>query len=437
MDREPALYVVAVFSAISYHRNRHFLPRGRDNAMAFHEALVLVETSDDIDRDSATFPPLAETDKLFDFMLEYLPEEAQSHGKGKTQGPTTKKGERTTRVRSLASSSTVLQRRRRAEMLSLKDQATELQKALDQILSGGEANLAILTLNAKTYADAKARGQRLSRWHRCALEQYEMRNKSQELNRQLKKILSQQKNTTSSLRRILRKQSLAQDMNYLMKHESPEHLFGPLADNDVSRSMAQLEHAVDYMFQHRTSMLSSAPALSSPMQTSYREQRHGDVVEFIISTPMSCSMADASNVILTYPIKDGTPTRQKMVTLTLHHLGKTLQFEKLHCIRRFSEPGKITLVYSDILLLRSKGLRFCSDGYTIIVPLPADPLRTCVVHSVLKRRIDNEPSQQALFAKNVALGALSKAVRLFWQSEQSRLADEAVRISGESSYAIL
>ncbi|KAH7492662.1 uncharacterized protein KRP23_1563 [Phytophthora ramorum] len=130
--------------------------------MAFHEALALVETSDDIDRDSATFPPLAEIDKLFDTMLEYLPEEAKSHGKGKTQGPTTK-GERTTRVRSPA-------------------------KSVGPNIDGGEANPAILTLNAKTYADAKARGQRLSLWHRCALEQYEMRNKSQELNRQLKKF---------------------------------------------------------------------------------------------------------------------------------------------------------------------------------------------------------------------------------------------------------
>ncbi|KAL4087977.1 hypothetical protein PRIC1_012408 [Phytophthora ramorum] len=400
--------------------------------MAFHEALALVETSDGIDRDSATFPPLAEIDKLLDTMLEYLPEEAQSHGKGKTQGPTTKKGERTTRVRSPASSSTVLQRRRRAEILSLRQQATELQKALDQILSGGEANPAILTLNAKTYADAKARGQRLSRWHRCALEQYEMRNKSQELNRQLKKILSQQRNTSSSLRRILRRQSLAQDMNNVMKHESPEHLFGPLADNDVSRSMAQLEHAVDYMFQHRTSMLSSAPALSSPVQTSYSEQRKGDVVEFVVSTPMSCSMANASNVMWNYH-NNQTPENMpnvfhNMETLTMQHLEDTLQFDKLHYVRKFSESDKITFACSDILLLRSKGLRFLLKGYISFMPLPADPLHTCVVHSVFKVHCDNEAGQQSAFANGVALGSLSKYVRLCWQSEQSRLVDETTRI---------
>ncbi|KAL4165579.1 hypothetical protein KRP22_014289 [Phytophthora ramorum] len=402
--------------------------------MAFHEALALVETSDGIDRDSATFPPLAEIDKLLDTMLEYLPEEAKSHGKGKTQGPTTKKGERTTRVRSPASSSTVLQRRRRAEILSLRQQATELQKALDQILSGGEANPAILTLNAKTYADAKARGQRLSRWHRCALEQYEMRNKSQELNRQLKKILSQQRNTSSSLRRILRRQSLVQDMKYLMKHESPEHLFGPLADNDVSRSMAQLESAVENMYQYATPQfeVGSTPALSSPVQTSYSEQRKGDVVEFVVSTPMSCSMANASNVMWNYH-NNQTPENMpnvfhNMETLTMQHLEDTLQFDKLHYVRKFSESDKITFACSDILLLRSKGLRFLLKGYITFMPLPADPLHTCVVHSVFKVHCDNEAGQQSAFANGVALGSLSKYVRLCWQSEQSRLVDETTRI---------
>ncbi|KAL4116559.1 hypothetical protein PRIC2_012011 [Phytophthora ramorum] len=208
--------------------------------------------------------------------------------------------------------------------------------------------------------------------------------------------------------------------------------------------MAQLESAVENMYQYATPQfeVGSTPALSSPVQTSYREQRKGDVVKFVVSTPMSCSMAEASNMILTYLEKERTPgskpnALQMMEPLTLHHLDDPLQFEKLHYIRQFSEPEKTTFVCSDILLLRSKGLRFGTKGITTVVPLPADPLRTCVVHLVLKLRVDNEPNKQALFAKDIALGALSKAIRLFWQSEQSRLADEAVRISGESSYAIL
>ncbi|KAL4165582.1 hypothetical protein KRP22_014292 [Phytophthora ramorum] len=430
-----------------------FLHREGDNFTTLHEASAFIDPSGDIDMNSAAFPLSEEIDELLGSMIEYSPEETE---KGKTQNPTIKKKKKTVtakkkkkkkRVRSPASSSTVLQRRRRADILSLRGQVTELQQVLNELLSGGDANSAILRFNTilklKTYADTKVPGQMLSLWHRCAIEQYEMRNKSEKQYQQLKKILSQQKNTTSSLRRILRRQSLAQDMNY-MKPKSPVTIREPLADNDVCRSMAQLESAVENMYQYATPQfeVGSTPALSSPVQTSYREQRKGDVVEFVVSTPMRCSMAEASNMILTYLEKERTPgskpnALQMMEPLTLHHLDDPLQFEKLHYIRQFSEPEKIAFVCSDILLLRSKGLRFGTNGITTVVPLPADPLRTCVVHLVLKLRVDNEPNKQALFAKDIALGALSKAIRLFWQSEQSRLADEAVRISGESSYAIL
>ncbi|KAL4165587.1 hypothetical protein KRP22_014297 [Phytophthora ramorum] len=434
------------------------LPCEGDNAMTLQEALAFIDPSDDIDRNNATLPPLEETDELLGSVMEFLLQETTSLD-GKAQKPTTKQERTTTttptktkttatekttgkekRVRNPISSSTVLQRRKKAEILSLRQQATELQKALDQILSGGEANPAILTLNAKKYADAKARGQRLSRWQRSALEQYEMRNKSQELNRQLKKIISQQRNTSNSLRRILRRQSLAQDMNYLMKHLSTARVHGSLADNGVHRCMAQLAHAVDSMYQHPTPIFGSAPSVLSHVQTSYSEQRKGDVVAFITSTPMRCSMADASNVVWSHLKKEQTlhveskpNVLHNTEPVTLHHLDESLQFEKLHYVRKISEPDKITLVYSAILLLHSEGLKFCINGLTTIMPLPADPLHTCAVHTVVKLHVDKKPGQESPFAQDVALGALSKDIRLYRQSEQSSLVDEAVRVSGESS----
>uniref|UniRef100_H3GZQ4 START domain-containing protein n=1 Tax=Phytophthora ramorum TaxID=164328 RepID=H3GZQ4_PHYRM len=419
-----------------------FLPQEGENIVTLQEALAFIETSGGINRDSATFPPLDEIDEFLGSIIEHSPEVVKSHER-KTRKPQNTRQKKTTekkkRVRSAASSSTVLQRRKKAEILSLREQATEMQNVLNQLLSHDE-NSRIPKLNAKTYADLKAQGQNLSRWHRCALEQYEMKCNSHQVNRQLKKFLSQQWNTSESLRRILQRQSLVQDMDYLMKHESPARFHASLANSDVGRCMAQLEDAVDNMFHHSASQfeVGSAPSLLSPAQTSYKEQRKGDLVEFIVSTPMTCSMADACDVIWNYLKQEQTPgstpnALQMMVPWTVTHLEDTFQFEKLHYIRKFSEPEKITLVCSDILLLRSKGLKLCSKGYTTITPLPADPLHSCVVRSVLKLRVDSKADQLSDFATDVALGALSKAIRLFWQSEQTRLADEAVRISGEST----
>uniref|UniRef100_H3GPW2 Uncharacterized protein n=1 Tax=Phytophthora ramorum TaxID=164328 RepID=H3GPW2_PHYRM len=231
----------------------------RDNIV--ETGTTFIDPSDDIDRNNATLPPLEETDELLGSVMEFLLQETTSLD-GKAQKPTTKQGRTTTtkttatptekttgkkkRVRSPASSSTVLQRRKKAEILSLRQQATELQTLLNQLLSP-DASSAAPKLNAKKYADAKARGQRLSRWQRSALEQYEMRCKSQKLNRQLKKIASQQRN------------------------------------NGVHRCMAQLAHAVD---KSKPNVLHS-----------------------------------------TEPV-------------TLHHLDESLQFEKLHYLRKVSEPGK-------------------------------------------------------------------------------------------------
>ncbi|KAH7465601.1 uncharacterized protein KRP23_12141 [Phytophthora ramorum] len=435
------------------------LPCEGDNAMTLQEALAFIDPSDDIDRNNATLPPLEETDELLGSVMGVLLEETTSLD-GKAQKPTTKQERTTTttptktaatektmgkkkRVRSPASSSTVLQRRKKAEILSLRQQATELQTLLNQLLSP-DASSAVPKLNVKTCADSKARGQRPSQWQRSALEQYEMRCKSQQLNRQLKKIASQQRSTTISLRAILRRQSLVQDMNNVMKHESPEHLFGPLADNGVHRCMAQLAHAVDSMYQHPTPIFGSAPSVSSHVQTSYKEQRKGDVVAFITSTPMRCSMADASNVVWSHFVKEQplhVESKPNVLhstePVTLHHLDESLQFEKLHYLRKISEPGKVTLVYSAILLLHSEGLKFCINGLTTIMPLPADPLHTCAVHTVVKLHVDKKTGQESPFAQDIALGALSKAVRLYRQSEQSSLVDEAARVSGEPSYFML
>jgi hypothetical protein len=117
------------------------------------------------------------------------------------------------------------------------------------------------------------------------------------------------------------------------------------------------------------------------------------------------------------------------VNYALQHRGCALHFDKLHFLRRFEENDRIVLVWSDCRVLSSKKLQYRTLGYTAITPSAIAPLGKCTVHTTLQLEMVCAKGGSGTFkeAQELALGALSRMMRSFWQDEQNRLVEEASR----------
>jgi nitroreductase len=173
-----------------------------DEALAFIDSCES-ESQDDDARSSASVAHLTEPISLegIDELLE-----AAVHGPTKTPSPThsvavqaASPARKKKRVRSAASSSTVLQRRKRAELQSLRDQAAELEAYLAHLKGAGGQQTSLVAMK-----DAE----RLSPWQQHALLQYEQRQQSELTNRRLRETLEKQLKTANKLRGVLQKRNL-------------------------------------------------------------------------------------------------------------------------------------------------------------------------------------------------------------------------------------
>jgi hypothetical protein len=174
-----------------------------DNLLTLDQVLEFLDANTDSESDGssdAVFPPADETDDLLSAVVRETLDHAEGHpSKPRATATTAPKKKR---KRSPASSSTVLQRRKRAEIQALREQVAALQLQVNDLrYSGG--NSVPTVLNANTFTDAKTRLQKLSRWHRHAVEQYGVRLESEQVNRRLKGMLLKQRKAVKSLHGVL------------------------------------------------------------------------------------------------------------------------------------------------------------------------------------------------------------------------------------------
>ncbi|OWZ07073.1 hypothetical protein PHMEG_00020587 [Phytophthora megakarya] len=303
--------------------------------------------------------------------------------------------EKKKRVRSPASSSTVLQRRRRADILSLRQQVEELKSFQMEYIISGHIPTAP-KLNCVKATEFKQHFGSLSQWQQRALRQYDSRQHAEEINRELRAIWARQRKFSNTLNRLLHKGS----------------------KSSVSESFFIIV------------WVSLCP---------YKEQRRGNIVEFVTNTPINCSVKEAGNMIWRNLEKDQvrgrtTGSLQKVVSLTMDGHMETLRLDKMHFIRKFQEDDRMVIVCSDLHLLRSKGLKFTSKGYSTITKSNEDPTTASVVRIVLQLRMENCTTHATNQSETIVLLSLRTMIRKYLQSEQLRLTEEAECVRA-ASYA--
>ncbi|RLN49703.1 hypothetical protein BBJ28_00005025 [Nothophytophthora sp. Chile5] len=268
-------------------------------------------------------------------------------------------------------SSTRLQRRKKAEILALREEAQDLEAELRQMKRMGES--------------AK------SRWFATASAQYQERLRSEKTNRKLRAIYADQAAVSESFRQLLQKQPVLYvrtcGMDYVFKTPTPTARH-PLADIDDSvLVMSELEAMVEGLYLDSSSVFRSKvlPSISSNLMVR-DDIRRGKTVEITTTTPMSCSMEAAGALLW----KDLTTQRE--------YVDKTIRFVRLHVgftqsatpidglafTRKFEEPNRIALVMAQQMLLPAEALSIGMHSWTVVTRSEVEPQRASIVRSVLR-----------------------------------------------------
>jgi len=94
----------------------------------------------------------------------------------------------------------------------------------------------------------------------------------------------------------------------------------------------------------------------------------------------------------------------------------TAHFHKFHFLRKFEEKDRVVIIWSDVLQMTAKKLRFRTVAHAVFTRSEADPLNASVMHTDFKLSMDLPAS-----GRDVVLGGYGRLMRKFWQGEQNRL----------------
>ncbi|KAG2818188.1 hypothetical protein PC112_g12743 [Phytophthora cactorum] len=358
--------------------------------------------------------------------------------KAKTQKPKQKSAKKR-RVRSAETSSTGLQRRKRAELASLREQVEELQGVLDQLKHAGHLSL----FQSVDGAEPSSAPEGETQWHGRAIEQYRLRLQAEKVHRHLIAITKNHNKVREALCGVLQKRSVLYGMDYLKNDKLPRRGAALSGVSPVDSWMAQLENTAEHLrllssrFEIKQQLLTS---VNNAMQFKYDERRKTKIIEFETTTPLNCSLQEASSFLWSDFRSDrilGTKpdTLIKKTMLTMPSCKGAIIAEKLHFLRKYQYEGQMVLTWADIMVLPGKReLQFRTEGIILLSTSTANPDQT-LCRSFLKLYLDiNDVGCQlrpedVAYAQDIVLGAMAMKLRLYWQSFQNMLIDGANRTS--------
>ncbi|KAL4165569.1 hypothetical protein KRP22_014279 [Phytophthora ramorum] len=334
------------------------------------------------------------------------------------------------RVRSAETSSTGLQRRKRAELASLRDQVEELQDVLAQLKRAGVAYL-------PTAGTVETSMQ--NQWHSRAIEQYRRRLQAEKVNRHLKAILKNHKKVREALGGVLQKRDVLYGMDYLTHCEVPR--FGEVLSgvHPVDAWMHKLEATSERLHLRASSIfepMHETTSVNASMQCKYDERRKTKTIVFETTTPLSCSLQDASDFLWRHFQSDRTlgakpNTLQKQINMAMPSRQGAINTEKLHFMRKYQDAEQTLVSWADIMVLPTKReLHFRTEALILLTRSTDNP-NQAVSRSLLKLYLDSSDATLALrpedvaYAQDIVLGAMAMKLRIYWQSFQNMILEGA------------
>ncbi|ETI41292.1 hypothetical protein F441_13405 [Phytophthora nicotianae CJ01A1] len=317
------------------------------------------------------------------------------------------------RVRSAGSSSAVLQRRKKAEIESLREESKTLETYLSHLRRTGGPEKAMAITNGDELR---------SEWQRHAFIQYQQRYASEQTNRHLKELMSKQQRLSRKLRRNLFKRNALDGIEFVRTLESPTFDEAPFIVKGSNVLMRQVEDEVNNIYCDFNRICQPVEDRSSS-EVTYGEKCKANIMEFTTTTPLSWPMTSAFthvwNMLESSLDRSRNPnTLERRVNLTIPiGNGTSCHFHKLHFLHKYEEEDRIIVIWSDLMQMTTRTVKLRSLAYVVFTPSKNDP----------SQAEDIVSQQDIRFGREVLLGAFARLMRTFWQDQQNRLLEVTSR----------
>ncbi|ETL87990.1 hypothetical protein L917_12908 [Phytophthora nicotianae] len=359
------------------------------------------------------------------------------------------------RARSAASSSTRLQQKKRAEIQALREEAQELETQVE-LLKKSKFLPGDMVLELDDSVFEVSQEKQPSNWHEMAIAQYRERLVSEKTNRRLKSILANQEKVNSALSGLLQKRSVLSGMDYVFTAQSGVDsalLTGEDSSNaqpsEVNKKvMTELEQAVQRMYKEaKTHSKHNKPvsAITCDMRIKH-DARRGKVIEFVTTTPMSCSLESATEIVwkeistyLEYPDKvyncirgEKPNTQEKTFVMSLKSPSGMLELNGVQYMEKFEELDQTIFTAAESMVLPAKGLQYRNECWMTVTP-SASESNVSIVEIFFQLYMERDDgliasTEDLAYAQNIVMGSLSNTLRKFFQTQQNALMEKAGRI---------
>ncbi|KAG7378007.1 hypothetical protein PHYPSEUDO_010691 [Phytophthora pseudosyringae] len=337
------------------------------------------------------------------------------------------------RIRRPETSSTAFHRRKKAEILALREEAQVLELRLKSIKE--TERLAWEKRLGNTTSDAKGDTLDGYLWLTDALQQYRRRDEAEGLNRKLKALWASQLRVSDSIRAVLLKPSTLLGLDIVCSTIPQGPTDTPTADIDMPR----LRTLVDLLYlQTDTVVHDQGESLLRNFSGVTIDQHRGKTAQFHNTTPLACSIETARDFIWSDFQRLRTPghkphTLEKTFTMTTKTKAGVLSFDRLHSLRRYVEKDRFVVVCSDVMTLQQSGLRFRSEGWLVVSRANADPDRACVARNFKQLFLDVELTGgtregDCALVKEIALETLIANFQEYVDCQQKRLLESPTSV---------
>ncbi|ETL84483.1 hypothetical protein L917_15732 [Phytophthora nicotianae] len=328
---------------------------------------------------------------------------------------------------------TGLQRRKRIELLTLRQEAQRLNELLAQLQQRRHEHLAIA-------ADSTTGIEGSNGWRSLAAIECEGREQAERTNRELKVILANQQKTGEAIRKILRKRGVLEGRNFVFQVKPVVERFPSRLDysdailGELASGLESLRLDAEMIFptiddKHCTIISHSRDKMNA--------SNGHHVAEVSTITPLACSMQNAGDLLWRFVSTD--------VDSSFYSIRKTNPYSfEMNCVaksrdgpqnidgvviyRRYDEHNSIVVVGRSTWFLPTGGLQFEDTALTVISPSSSDPLRCCTVQTryELQAKITDLSVLPSDFAQveNAVMSSVGRKLRNAMQALQNALLSE-------------
>ncbi|EGZ08577.1 hypothetical protein PHYSODRAFT_318611 [Phytophthora sojae] len=307
---------------------------------------------------------------------------------------------------------TSLQRRKKAELRSLREEAQRLNAQLEKL------QLSRLSRIGVGPAMTDPQSGHSSVWCSLAMIESEGRERAERTNRALKAIMANQLQVHASICKLLRRSNVLEGMDFVFQPQptsgSPlfQVDFSDAILSDQSSSLGRLRLEVDRVFP----ALEGSLSITCSSQAKHHETR-GNCVDTSSIAPMTCTVQQAGNLLWHHITTERNTDAHKAFSFVRTRNPNSLE---RNCMASLPD-GNDALLHLD-------GLQFEDHHWTTISPSPTDSQNASVVRSCYQlqvKQVDTRSVQPGDLARveNVVLNSIGKKLRNVLQLQQNVLLD--------------